>query len=127
MFLKAGTTMLVVAMIDNGVHPGDEVRLRSPLNALRRFARDPFCRVTAPVMDGRELTACQVQRHYLQHAEEHLNASWMPSWAPEVCSQWRNILDLLERNAPASVATKLDWAMKYALFSARLARRGPRR
>ena len=40
-WLKIGTTALVVALIDGGVLPGEAVRLRSPLAAIRRFASDP--------------------------------------------------------------------------------------
>lgn len=53
MFLKMGTTALVVCLIENGVRPGDRVQLHDPVNALRRFARNPVCRATATLADGR--------------------------------------------------------------------------
>lgn len=124
MFLKAGTTMLVVVLIENGVRPGRTMQLRDAVAAMRQFAGDPTCRVEAPLTDGRMASAVAIQGHYLSVAERHMNESWMPPWAPEVCRHWRAILDRLATGAPASVATTLDWAMKYALFSDRLARRG---
>jgi hypothetical protein len=124
MFLKAGTTMLVVAMIENGLRPGRKVQLRDSVGAMRQFAHDSTCRVKAALADGRMASAVAIQRHYLDFAERHVHESWMPPWAAEVCRHWRAILDRLATGAPASVATTLDWAMKYTLFSGRLARRG---
>jgi len=47
----------------------------------------------------------------------------MPSWAAEVCRQWRRMLDLL-RDAPESVATVLDWAIKRSLYVHAVRQRG---
>jgi proteasome accessory factor A len=124
MFLKAGTTTLIVAMIENGVRPGKEVRLHNALEAIRRFANDPTCQTQVALQDGRLASAIQIQRHYLACAEQHRDASWMPSSAAAVCHLWREILELLAKGAPASVATKLDWAIKFAMFRDRLSRKG---
>jgi len=121
-FLKVGTTALVVALIELGVNIGDAVGLREPVSAMRRFAHDPFCRATALTRSGRELTAIQIQRHYLERAEANLAS--LPAWAPLVCRHWRAVLDRLERGAPDTVATTLDWAIKFALFNEHVRRRG---
>lgn len=47
----------------------------------------------------------------------------MPPWADRVCEQWRLMLDRLQKGASASVATTLDWAIKFCLFSERLKKR----
>src|SRR5437762_13076927 len=44
-WLKLGTTALIVAMVDAGLSPGDAVQPRSPLDAIRTFARDPTCKI----------------------------------------------------------------------------------
>lgn len=115
MWLKVGTTALVVAMIEAGLRPGEGVRLGSPLSAMQTFACDPQCKATVPSTGGKGLTARMIQRHYLEQAEAHLGATFMPSWAKEVCHQWRAMLDRLA-GAPQSVATSLDWAIKLAVF-----------
>lgn len=122
-WLKIGTTALVVALIEAGLRPGDAVQLQSPLAAMRCFASDPTCRATAPSTTGTPLTALEIQRHYLEMAEAHVEAPSMPSWAGQVCHAWRAMLCALEA-APDSVATTLDWAIKLALFKNRARQRG---
>ena len=48
--------------------------------------------------------------------EDNINASFMRPWADEVCRLWRKILDKLEKGAPDSVSSTLDWAIKYTLY-----------
>jgi proteasome accessory factor A len=123
-WLKVGATALVVAMIEAGLRPGSEVQLLDPLAAMNAFARDPQCKAKAWGRHGRGLTAIEIQRCYLAMAEEQAAERYMPSWAGEVCRKWREILDELERGAPASVARTLDWAMKRALYGEYLRGRG---
>jgi hypothetical protein len=126
-WLKIGTTALVVALIEAGVRPGDAVQLRAPLEAMRRFAGDPTCQIRAQSASGSgrrtELTAPEIQRHYLDLAEAHVGAPFMPSWAETVCRAWRAMLSALE-SAPDSVSTALDWAIKLTLFQHRSRQRG---
>jgi proteasome accessory factor A len=122
-WLKVGTTALVVALIDAGLWPGNAVELQDPLAAMRAFAADPTLSVKARTCDGRELSAIEVQRHYLQTAEAHLDGDFMPRWSADVCRVWRDVLDRLEQ-APDSLDTVLDWRIKLALFRHRATRRG---
>lgn len=117
-YLDAGTTMLIMKMLDAGVDPAPELELRDPLCILRTFAMDPFCREEVSVGHGRKLTATQIQRVYLEVTCAHLGEPWMPDWAGEVCGLWRDTLDRIDLGAPESVADRLDWALKYTLFKA---------
>jgi len=123
LWLKVGATALVVALIEAGLAPARGVRLRDPLQALRTVAADPSCRAPLALADGKQATAREIQQRYLERAEDHLNHPVMPSWAAEVCRQWRRMLDLL-RDAPESVATVLDWAIKRSLYVHAVRQRG---
>jgi hypothetical protein len=116
MWLKAGTTALVVAMAEAGLHPGRGTALASPLQAMQTIASDPSCKASFETIDGKFLSAIEIQYHYLTLAERHLSISQMPPWAEAVCREWRATLNLL-LDAPDSVATALDWAIKRALYS----------
>jgi len=116
-FLRVGTTALVVAMIEAGLRPGAQVMLREPLEAMRVFASDPGCTKTARTVPGEFLTAVGIQRCYLAQAEAHLHDSFMPPWAEEVCRQWRQALELLASGGPEAVATRLDWAIRHSIFT----------
>ena len=115
-WLKGATTSLVVAMVEAGLEPGRGVQFLSPISAMRTFAADPRCRAVAKMADGRERTALDVQRHYLELAEAYTGHRSMPPWTPEACRHWRRMLDRLGEGAPGTVATTLDWAIKLALY-----------
>jgi proteasome accessory factor A len=124
--LRFGATALVLALIDAGGQLGDAVTLTSPLTALRRFAGDPRCRSRASIRDGRNLTAIDIQRHYLGQVE----LMWaskvgerLPDWAGEICRVWRRTLDDLEAG-PVQVEATLDWAIKRKLFEHHLEKHG---
>lgn len=121
-YLRFGTTALVLAMIEAGLEP-DGVRLGSPLAAMREIARDPSCTAAVALHAGGPASAIGIQRRYLELAERHCRADFMPSWAGDVCDRWRETLDALEQG-PDAVATRLDWAIKRVLFRRNVARRG---
>lgn len=115
LWLRVSSACLVLAMVECGVDVGAGVQLKNPVSALAFFLADPHFKASAPLTDGRRVTALQIQRHYLEQAEAHLDHDCMPAWAPQACRRWREMLELLERG-PEAVALKLDWAIKHALF-----------
>ncbi len=122
-WLKFAATSIVVALADAGLQPGRDVTLCAPVDALREFASDTTCTVKATTRSGREMSAADIQRHYLELARHHLHADWMPSWAPEAVEKWDAMLRRLE-GAPDSVATCLDWGIKYRVFQSHIEKRG---
>jgi proteasome accessory factor A len=122
-WLKVGTTALIVAMIEAGLQPGGTLELMSPVEALHAVAMDTRCREMLKLVRGNRASALQIQRQYLYLAELHLSDPFMPSWAEEVCAQWRRILDLLEED-PLRVQKILDWAMKHSLYEHHIENRG---
>jgi proteasome accessory factor A len=122
-FVKMSATALIVRLITAGISVGSDVSMTHPLAAMRIFASDPSCTKQVTVNSGKKLTAIEIQRTYLEAAEKHLGASFMPPWAPEACEQWSRLLDLLSRG-PEAVAQTLDWAIKFALYRERAESRG---
>lgn len=118
--LTVATTAICFALADLGICP-DDVELVSPVAALHTFASDPTCTATTKSGCGKYLTAIDIQRRYLETARAHTNE--LPSWAPAAIEKWNEILDRLQ-NAPESVATTLDWAIKYRLFSEHIKKSG---
>lgn len=123
MWLKVATTALVVAMAEAGLRLSDSLKLRAPLTALQGFAADPECKAQALTTSQQWMTAIQIQRFYLSHAETHMHDHFMPFWAKEVCRQWRLMLERLERG-PEAVKSTLDWAIKLALYKDYAQRQG---
>jgi proteasome accessory factor A len=123
LWLKIGTTALVVALADHGLNPGAAVALESPVEALRTVAADPLCQARLRLANGRLVTAVEIQRHLCDQAYAHRHKRFMPAWTGIVCRRWRQILDKLA-GAPESVSRELDWAIKYTLFTDRTRRAG---
>jgi len=115
--LKLGTTALVLAAVDAGRRPGDSIRLARPVAALHAVAADPTCTRRLTLANGGELTAIEIQRHYLAQVEASLES--LPDWAPRLCGLWKHQLDILERASHLACGS-LDWALKYALYTRRL-------
>lgn len=116
LLLKSGVTALIVAMADEGLDPGDAVRLGNPVAALQAVIRDVQCSTKLTLKNGEVRTPIEVQRHYLEMAEAHLADSFMPDWAAELCQVWRTVLDRVAAG-PEAVANTLDWAIKYKLYA----------
>jgi proteasome accessory factor A len=121
-WLKVGTTALVVALCEAGLRPGETMTLDAPVAAVRLFAGDPTASAVAATASGKR-TAVAIQRHYLVQVEARLGSAFLPPWAGDVCRQWRWVLDRLD-GGPEAVATTLDWAIKLALFRDHVRRRG---
>ena len=122
-WLKAGTTAIIVALVDAGINPWQKASLRIPVKAFRTFAADHTSTAEVELTSREAVTAIEIQQAYLSKAEANLGQSFMPSWAPDVCRQWRAILARLT-DAPTSVDRTLDWAIKWSLYDERIRRRG---
>jgi proteasome accessory factor A len=123
MWLKVGTTALVVALIDAGIRPAGGVGLVDPIAALRAFAADPSCTARVPCESGGSISAIELQRHYLEQAEHHLVPFARAGWVAEVCREWRAVLDGLATD-PTRLSGTLDWAIKRAVYEGFVRRRG---
>jgi len=123
MWLKLGSTALVVALIDHGLEPGANLKLCSPVEAMRSFVSDPRARQKVATEDGRRFSALDIQRQYLERVEENLSRSFMPPWAEAVCREWRETLELLGRS-PGWLSRRLDWAIKLSFYERWIEKRG---
>lgn len=112
--LKLGTTALILAAVEAGRRPGDAVRLQDPVLAIRTVAGDPDGRAGVVLEGGGQLSANEIQWHYLAEVEA-CRPSVLPEWAGELCRLWRAQLIALDARA-ASLEHTLDWAIKRSLF-----------
>ena len=116
-FLKLGTTLLVLDVIEAG-GLDDAPRLRRPLRALRAFSDDPDLRVTAALADGRRVRALDIQRSYLDACRRFVDRHAAgDEQAAEVLHMWQETLDALEHD-PSRLVGRLDWVTKRHLLDA---------
>jgi hypothetical protein len=116
-FLKVGTTLLVLDVIEAG-GLDDAPRLVRPLRALRAFSDDPDLKATARLTDGRRVRALDIQRFYLDACRDYVDRnSAGDARAAHVLRLWKDTLDALERD-PSVLVGRLDWVTKQYLLDA---------
>jgi proteasome accessory factor A len=114
-FLKIGTTALVLEMIEDSFLP--DLTLQSPVQSLHEVSRDITCTSTIQLLDGRTLTAIQLQWEYFEHARKYVEREDDTPEHREILERWESILSTLETE-PFSLHRELDWAAKYRLMEA---------
>jgi Pup amidohydrolase len=114
-FLKIGTTAIVLKMIEDAVLP--ELMVQNPVQALHEISRDPTCRATVTLADGRTVTAVQLQWEYLEHAKKYVEREDDTPEQREVVERWEAILTALEDD-PSTLHGQLDWVAKQRVLQA---------
>ena len=104
-----------------------QVRLERLQNAAQPLiGGGPYSRFLVPLSMAdrrRHLKAVEIQRLYLELAEQHRRAAFMPAWAGDVCQRWRQALAAIELRA-ATLETTFDYGIKRALFARHAQRLG---
>ena len=111
-FIKVGTTMLVLDMIE-GMGCDDNFALEDPILALREISHDPTCRIKVKMMDGSYLSAIEILRYYLDRVSKFLESNGDLDTGDNalVLKLWKNTLDALE-NDPSKLISDVDWLAK---------------
>lgn len=114
-YLRVATTLLVLDAIEAGYlkHPP---RIRRPVRSLHRICRDPELAARVRLSDGRQVTALELQRYYLQVCGQFVaDQQRVPPEARDTLQRWQETLDALERD-PAELVGSLDWVTKRFLI-----------
>jgi proteasome accessory factor A len=121
-FLKVGAATLVLSMIEEGytVHG---MELEDPVKAIREISRDPTVKRKVKLDDGRQLTAVEIQRVYLDRAQEYLAQQDHDPILDDVWKRWATILDKLEDD-PMQLVREIDWVTKRHLIQSYIDKKG---
>ena len=114
-FLKIGTTAIVLKMIEDAFLP--ELLVQNPVQALHEISRDPTCRATITLADGRTVSAVQLQWEYLEHAKKYVEREDDTPEQREVVERWEAVLTALEDD-PSTLHGQLDWVAKQRVLQA---------
>jgi proteasome accessory factor A len=114
-YLKVGTTLLVLDVIEAG-ELGRAPRLRRPLHALRAVSADPDLRTPLALASGGNATALEIQRFYLAACRRFVNRrDPLHAASRQVLDLWGETLEALEHE-PARLVGKVDWVTKRSLL-----------
>jgi len=132
-YLKLGTTSLVLWLLEQGL-PGaggeaaaaalvaiDRLALTDPVGAVHTVSHDVTLTARLDLVDGRRLTALEIQHEYLGAVRAALGLELpAPKELPDaetgdVLARWVSILDRLGTD-PASCAHEVEWLAKLRLL-----------
>ncbi len=114
-FLKVGSTACMLRMMED---PGVVLRdmtLENPIRAIREISHDLTCRRTVRLANGREVSALDIQREYLDRALRYSDAQGFPPLEQKALEMWEHCVTALERD-PFSLDREVDWVIKYRLL-----------
>lgn len=113
-FLKFGATLLVIDAIEAGALT-TAPHIRRPVHALHALCADAELRCRVRAADGRDWSALEIQRFYLDACQRFVADSAPNPEADQVLALWEETLDALEED-PRQLVGKLDWVTKRYLI-----------
>jgi proteasome accessory factor PafA2 len=117
-YLKAGTTALVLSMIEDDFLTVD-LSVEHPVTSLHEVSHDPGLKHLLTLKSGRKLTAVQLQMEYLENARKYVEDRTGADTDPQtrdVLDKWESVLTRLESN-PMSLSRELDWVAKLSVLN----------
>ena len=121
-YLRSGTAAIVLSMIEDGAI-SKSLTLRDPVRAIKEVSHDPTCTRKIQLDNGKSFTAVELQREYLEMAQQYLSQRSTEAWEQDILDKWGEVLDALERD-PMELQTRIDWVMKKALIDSFMERKG---
>jgi proteasome accessory factor A len=114
--LKTGSTDLVLRMIEAG-GPMRDLTLENPIRAIREISQDATGRRTVRLVNGRELSAFDLQSEYLQRAQRFVDRRGDDSpTTRRVLDLWERTLRAVDEEKPELVNREIDWVIKQRLL-----------
>jgi proteasome accessory factor A len=121
-YLKIGTAALVLSMIEDGFNVLG-MELEDPVKAIREISRDPTLKKKIRLDDGRQMSAIEIQRVYLERAREYLGTQPYDDVMDDVLSKWAAVLDRLDDD-PMQLVREVDWVSKRYLIQSFVEKKG---
>lgn len=125
-FLKVGTTSIVLAMIEDDAFPAHLV-IKDPVHAVRQVSHDPTLMAVIEMVDGRHLTAVQIQIEIIEAATNYAIRFGLESVdeqiGNDVLQRWGNVVSGLQSD-PLTVANVVDWIAKKRIIEGFAQRHG---
>ncbi len=113
-WLKVATTDLVLRMIESGTVMRD-FTLDNPIRAIREISHDMGCQRRVKLAGGRELSALDIQREYLDRVSQFIDHAGSDVQTDRVLTEWSRVLELLADD-PLKLSRECDWVAKYHII-----------
>ena len=122
-FLKLGSTACLLRMIEDPAVVLRDMTLENPIRAIREISHDLTCRRTVRLANGREVSALDIQREYLDRAIAYADRHGFPEFEQRALDMWTHCVTALETD-PFSLDREIDWVIKHRLIESYRERHG---
>ena len=116
-FLKIGSTACMLRMMEDKSFSLRDLTLENPIRAIRDISHDITCRRKVRLASGRELSALDVQREYLDRAMKYADTRGFTDLEQRALEMWEHCVSTIE-NDPLKLATEVDWVIKHNIIEA---------
>ena len=120
-YLKVGTTALVLGLVEEGQGIAG-IELEDAVRSIRDISRDLTLKRKVKLEDGRELTAIEIQRLYLEQVARYVERLSDPE-ADALVAHWASVLDRLDEE-PMELGRTVDWIIKLRLMNSYMSKKG---
>jgi proteasome accessory factor A len=122
-YLKVGTASVVLAMIEDDIVQLRDYTMASPINALRDISYDLWSKEPVKLMNGRDLTALEIQEDLCERAEKFVEVRELPADQVHAVKLWREVIEQY-RSDPMGLADRVDWIAKLQIIERERERSG---
>ena len=122
-FLKVGATACILRMLEDPAVAMRDMTLENPIRAIREISHDLTCRQPVRLTSGRELSALDMQREFLDRALSYADRRGFDPVESTALAMWEHCVTRLEQD-PMSLNREVDWVIKHQLVEAYRARHG---
>jgi proteasome accessory factor A len=122
-FVKVGAAACMLRMLEDPSVVLRDMTLENPIRAIRDISHDMTCRRKVRLANGREVSALDIQREYLDRALRFADTKGFPPMEQKALEMWEHCVSTIE-NDPLKLDREVDWVIKYRLIEAFRARHG---
>ncbi len=120
--LKVGAMSLMLRMLEAEVVLRD-LSLENPIRAIREISHDVLLAKRVRLVNGREISALDIQEAYLERARRFADTYGIPADEQQALEMWEEALTAL-RADPGQLMGKVDWITKLKIMDGYRARHG---
>jgi len=122
-YLKVGAAACMLRMLESRSVVLRDMTLENPIRAIRDISHDLTCRRTVRLANGREVSALDIQREYLDRALRFAAIEGFPDEEQRALDMWEHTVTMLESD-PMKLDTEIDWVIKLNLLESFRERHG---
>ena len=114
-FLKIGAAACMLRMLEDPNVVLRDMTLENPVRAIREISHDITCRQTVRLANGREVSALDIQREYLDRALRYADGPGFPPLEQKALDMWEHCVSTIEDD-PLKLDREVDWVIKHNLI-----------